>query len=64
MDDEQTLSPYIVFEGGGAKGFAHVGALSCLEKNRHVQPAGVAGTSAGAITAALVASVAKPLVKL
>jgi predicted acylesterase/phospholipase RssA len=48
-----------VFEGGGAKGMAYVGALEALEQggfwfNR------VAGSSAGALTAALIASGATP----
>ncbi len=46
----------LVFEGGGVKGIAYVGALQVLEARdvlKHVE--NVAGTSAGAITAALVA---------
>ncbi|WNG32390.1 patatin-like phospholipase family protein [Archangium violaceum] len=46
----------LVFEGGGVKGIAYVGALQVLEARdlmRDVES--VAGTSAGAITAALVA---------
>jgi len=44
-----------VFEGGGTKGLAHVGALKVAEEWR-VEFAGVAGASAGAIVAALVAA--------
>ena len=46
----------LVFEGGGVKGVAYVGALQALDE-RGVLPGvrAVAGTSAGAITAALVA---------
>ncbi|MGH2690759.1 MAG: patatin-like phospholipase family protein [Actinomycetota bacterium] len=46
----------LVFEGGGVKGVAYVGALQALDE-RGILPdvRGVAGTSAGAITAALVA---------
>lgn len=44
---------FLVFEGGGAKGIGHVGALRALE-NEEVDIRGVAGTSAGAIVAALV----------
>lgn len=46
----------LVFEGGGVKGIAYAGALGVLEQ-RGVLPqvTAVAGTSAGAITAALVA---------
>lgn len=46
---------FVAFAGGGAKGVVHVGALKALEK-RDVALKGVAGTSAGAIVAALVAS--------
>lgn len=43
-----------IFEGGGAKGIAHVGALRALE-DADFELAGFAGTSAGAIVAALAA---------
>lgn len=45
----------LVFEGGGAKGLAFVGALMSFEKRGHV-PRRVIGTSAGSILAALVAA--------
>jgi predicted acylesterase/phospholipase RssA/FMN phosphatase YigB (HAD superfamily) len=45
---------YGIFEGGGAKGLAHVGALKACEQ-RHIRFKGVAGTSAGAIVAGLFA---------
>ena len=45
---------FAIFQGGGAKGITHVGALKAIEEERFV-PVGVAGTSAGAIIAALVA---------
>jgi NTE family protein len=45
----------LVFEGGGVKGIAFVGALKRLEEEG-VQISRVAGTSAGAITASLVAA--------
>jgi hypothetical protein len=48
-----------VFEGGGAKGIAYAGALLAL-KARGCWFASVAGTSAGSITAALVAAGFKP----
>jgi len=60
---------YVAFQGGGAKGIAHVGAyhaLSALTLPRSaasatkLQIAGVAGTSAGAIIAALVAAKYRP----
>ena len=44
-----------VFEGGGALGTAYVGALRLLEDS-HIWFARVAGNSAGAITAALIAA--------
>ncbi|MDP9415061.1 MAG: patatin-like phospholipase family protein, partial [Pseudomonadota bacterium] len=46
---------FVAFSGGGAKGVVHVGALKALEE-RNVQLKGVAGTSAGAIVAALTAA--------
>ena len=46
----------LVFEGGGVKGIAYVGALQVLEQEEVLEDIeNVAGTSAGAITAALVA---------
>ena len=44
-----------VFEGGGAKGLAHVGALRAMEE-RKFRFCAVAGTSIGAVVASLVAS--------
>ncbi len=48
------MDAYAIFEGGGAKGLAHVGALAAAER-REMNFKGVAGASAGAIVAALVA---------
>lgn len=48
------MDAFGIFEGGGAKGLAHVGALKAAEERR-VKLIGVAGASAGAIAAALVA---------
>lgn len=45
----------LVFEGGGAKGLAFVGALKSFEKRGHI-PRRVIGTSAGSILAVLVAA--------
>jgi NTE family protein len=45
----------LVFEGGGVKGVGLAGALQTLEE-RGYRPQNVAGTSAGAITAALLAA--------
>jgi NTE family protein len=46
---------FAIFEGGGAKGLAHVGALKAAEK-QNLEFIGIAGASAGAIIAALVAA--------
>jgi predicted acylesterase/phospholipase RssA len=46
---------YGVFEGGGAKGVAYSGALKAMKKNK-CWFKGVAGASAGAITASLIAA--------
>jgi NTE family protein len=43
---------FVAFEGGGAKALVHVGALKAIEE-RGFEFKGVAGTSAGAIVAAL-----------
>src|SRR6516164_4667140 len=45
----------VVFEGGGAKGWAFVGALTALAENGH-SIRRLIGTSAGAITAPTVAA--------
>ncbi len=45
---------YAVFEGGGAKGVAHVGALEAIEDNK-LNIIGVAGTSAGALVSLMIA---------
>jgi NTE family protein len=45
----------LVFEGGGVRGIALVGALSVLEE-RGYEPQNMAGASAGAIVAALIAA--------
>ncbi len=50
-----TYRAFVAFSGGGAKGLVHVGALQALE-DRDVHFAGLAGTSAGAIVAALTAA--------
>jgi NTE family protein len=54
------MAPFdMVFEGGGAKGSAFVGALEVLEAKGH-RHRRLIGTSAGAITATLVAAGYKP----
>ncbi|MHB8158278.1 MAG: patatin-like phospholipase family protein [Desulfocucumaceae bacterium] len=45
-----------VFEGGGVKGIALAGAICYAQKEKNIEWQNVAGTSAGAIMAALVAS--------
>ena len=55
---QPTTYPFtnLVFKGGGVKGVAYGGALDVLERQGILESVGpVAGTSAGAITAALVA---------
>ena len=53
--EEHTKDVDLVFEGGGLKGIALVGAYSVLEE-RGYRPQNIAGTSAGAIVAALLAA--------
>jgi NTE family protein len=46
---------YLALEGGGGKGFAYLGALQLLDDHKVLnQIEGVAGTSAGAITALMI----------
>ena len=47
---------FVVFEGGGAKGISHVGAIQAIEQSGKFELQGCAGTSAGSIVAALVAA--------
>jgi NTE family protein len=53
--NEREKSADLVFQGGGVKGIGLVGAYSVLEE-RGYQPVNMAGASAGAIVAALVAA--------
>jgi len=55
MGDEQQQFADLVFEGGGVKGIGLAGAFAALQQRGFVHKR-VAGTSAGAITAALVAA--------
>ncbi len=55
MSAADTQSVDLVFEGGGVKGVGLAGALATLEEHGF-HPENVAGTSAGAITAALLAA--------
>lgn len=50
-----TREAFAVFQGGGAKGIVHVGALAGVE-DLGIRIRGVAGTSAGAMISALVAA--------
>jgi NTE family protein len=54
-DGNQKKPVDLVFEGGGVKGIALVGAFSVLEEQGY-EPENMAGASAGAITAALLAA--------
>jgi NTE family protein len=49
------LEVFGVFEGGGAKGLAHVAAFAAAQR-QGIRFLGVAGSSAGAIVAALIAA--------
>jgi NTE family protein len=55
VTEEHERDVNLVFEGGGLKGIALVGAYSVLEE-RGYRPQNIAGASAGAIVAALVAA--------
>ena len=52
---DSTIVAHAVFEGGGVRGIAHVGALSVAEQHGYRWDH-VAGTSAGAIIASLIAA--------
>lgn len=49
------MKAFGVFEGGGVRGYAHIGALRAVER-RKIEFEQVAGTSIGAVIAALVAA--------
>ncbi|HXQ74655.1 MAG TPA: patatin-like phospholipase family protein, partial [Pyrinomonadaceae bacterium] len=49
------MKAFGVFEGGGAKGYAHVGALQAIE-GRGIHLKAVAGSSVGAVIALLIAA--------
>lgn len=49
----------VALGGGSARGYAHIGALACLERNGLV-PTVIAGTSFGAVVGALYATGATP----
>lgn len=54
VDTDKPRPIFAIFEGGGAKGVAHVGALQAVQDNG-LEIVGVAGTSAGALIAAMAA---------
>lgn len=56
MDQVGKRRAFCVFEGGGARGIAHIGSLSAVEDSEEFDIAGYAGTSAGSIIAALAAA--------
>lgn len=68
MEENMIKKIFLVFQGGGAKGIAHIGGLAAWEEVKQkvnsanpdgaksMELAGVAGTSAGAIIASLVAA--------
>ncbi|MBI2884310.1 MAG: patatin-like phospholipase family protein [Candidatus Methylomirabilis oxyfera] len=49
-----------VLEGGGVRGIAHAGAYEAVSRTAQCEFAGIAGTSAGSIVAALIAAGASP----
>ena len=53
--NKKVIEAFGILEGGGAKGLAHIGALHAVEE-RNIRFIGIAGTSAGALVAALVAA--------
>lgn len=50
----------LALSGGGAKGFAHIGAIKALEENG-IYPDVISGTSAGAVVGALYSSGISPV---
>ena len=60
--DVSKVVPYgigLALSGGGAKGFAHLGAIQALEE-KGIKPDIISGTSAGAIVGAFYACGFKP----
>lgn len=56
MDFREKYKVFCIFEGGGAKGIAHLGTMRAVEDRREFDVIGYAGTSAGAIIATLAAA--------
>lgn len=57
--DTQKYSIGLALSGGGAKGFAHIGAIKALEEHG-IYPDVISGTSAGAVVGALYSSGISP----
>lgn len=57
--DLHTYPLGLVLSGGGAKGFAHIGAIKAMEE-RGIYPDVISGTSAGAVVGALYAAGVAP----
>ncbi len=63
MDNEHIDRPYrlgVALSGGGARGFAHAGALMAIEE-AGLRPDAIAGVSAGSVVAVLYAGGVEPL---
>lgn len=56
MPPRRVRRAFLAFEGGGAKGLIHVGALHAIEDSGRFRPVGFAGTSAGSMIATLAAA--------
>ena len=62
MDNEHINRPYrlgVALSGGGARGFAHAGALMAIEE-AGLRPDAIAGVSAGSVVAVLYAGGVEP----
>jgi predicted acylesterase/phospholipase RssA len=46
----------VVFQGGGVRGIAHVGALKAIQAHKDIEVVGVGGSSVGAMVACLLAA--------
>lgn len=59
MQTKESFNLGLALSGGGAKGFAHIGAIKALEE-KGIFPDVISGTSAGAVVGALYASGMSP----
>ena len=55
MSDGRNVRIGVALGGGSARGYAHIGALACLERHG-LSPDVIAGTSFGAVVGALYAT--------